>query len=297
MKCAYEVISIDDYQFFDTFDEEYRNKIFRSRFNRFERTTLNTALSIKAPFNFEEHYYIGNQRFVIPGGHYHVFNPKNELHCSLPRSPKPADSISIFFNDKLMSEVFFEMQQKELNLSPIDYSQLVLPGFFEKTIPMKADELGRILAGLRYKEESIFESELFFYALAEQLLLSQMPHLKRIANISATKPATRIELYRRLDLACDYIHDHIESNIRIGELARMCWMSEFNFMRQFRATYQQSPYQYILEQKMLRAKSLLKKEKLTVGEVAHRLGFADTSSFGKCFRKKTGMTPSEYLNQ
>ena len=48
---------------------------------------------------------------------------------------------------------------------------------------------------------------------------------------------------------------------------------------------------------MKRAEQLVAHSKMTFAEIAYSIGFTDPKYFSKCFKKETGMTPSEYRTQ
>ena len=80
----------------------------------------------------------------------------------------------------------------------------------------------------------------------------------------------------------------------MADIAQMCNISEVYFRRLFREYSGMSPVKYRNEKRMQRAKNYLLHTTLSIGEIAHRLGFPDDSYFIKSFREKTGVTPSEY---
>ena len=45
---------------------------------------------------------------------------------------------------------------------------------------------------------------------------------------------------------------------------------------------------------MKRAEDLVEESTMTFSQIAYAVGFADPKYFGKCFKKHTGMSPSEY---
>ncbi len=55
-----------------------------------------------------------------------------------------------------------------------------------------------------------------------------------------------------------------------------------------------TPHEYVLQQRVERAKKLLKETKLSVMEVAFLCGFSSHSHLGKWFRQYIGMTPKAY---
>jgi AraC family transcriptional regulator len=54
-----------------------------------------------------------------------------------------------------------------------------------------------------------------------------------------------------------------------------------------------TPHQYVISQRIERAKELLKKTDLSITEIAYLLGFSTPAHFTHHFRRKTGIRPSE----
>lgn len=92
----------------------------------------------------------------------------------------------------------------------------------------------------------------------------------------------------------EYIHSHIDSEIKLTKLAEMAGISQYYFCQLFKQSVGITPYQYVLQLRVERAKHLLKSQKMTICDVALACGFADQSHFTKHFRKLTGMTPKMY---
>jgi AraC family transcriptional regulator len=87
---------------------------------------------------------------------------------------------------------------------------------------------------------------------------------------------------------------NIESDIRLGDLAREAGMSSSHFIRSFRETTGQTPYQFQLHQRVKRAQSLMRDPRASLTEVALASGFADQHHLARVFRRITRMTPSGY---
>lgn len=98
----------------------------------------------------------------------------------------------------------------------------------------------------------------------------------------------------QLNQVKDFIEERLAEDLTIADLAAVVHMSQFHFARAFKATTGQSPYRYLTQQRIERAKVLLSVTKLPVAEVAHRVGFHNTSHFFTQFRKATGTTPKAY---
>ncbi|MBW4579891.1 MAG: AraC family transcriptional regulator [Tildeniella nuda ZEHNDER 1965/U140] len=99
---------------------------------------------------------------------------------------------------------------------------------------------------------------------------------------------------RKLQQAIDYINDHLDQELSLAAIARELDMSQYYFARLFKQSMGISPYQYVLQQRIERAKVWLKSSALSMSAIAHRVGFADQSQFTVQFRKFTGITPRAY---
>ncbi|WP_302885419.1 helix-turn-helix domain-containing protein [Kovacikia minuta] len=78
------------------------------------------------------------------------------------------------------------------------------------------------------------------------------------------------------------------------DLSSLLGMSEFYFSRQFKQATGISPYQYLLQQRIERAKQLLKRSNHSIADIALTCGFNSHSHLSKQFRQLTGTTPKAY---
>lgn len=98
----------------------------------------------------------------------------------------------------------------------------------------------------------------------------------------------------RMRRAVAYIHDHLADDVSLEVLAGEAAMSAFHFARAFKAALGLSPLQYVIGERMRVAGVLLKTTALPVAEVALRVGYEDTSRFGKHFKRAFGSTPAQH---
>ncbi|MEO1621923.1 MAG: AraC family transcriptional regulator [Cyanobacteria bacterium J06632_3] len=99
---------------------------------------------------------------------------------------------------------------------------------------------------------------------------------------------------RQLSQVLDYIDANLEQEIKLADLARLLEMSQFHFSRLFKQSLGISPYQYLLQQRVERAKQLLKTTDRLITDIALSCGFNSHSHLSKQFRQLTGMTPKVY---
>ena len=80
----------------------------------------------------------------------------------------------------------------------------------------------------------------------------------------------------------------------VAALARAALMSTAHFSRQFRATYGETPYGYLMTRRIERAKALLRRGDLSVTDVCMAVGCTSLGSFSARFTRLVGETPTAY---
>lgn len=77
----------------------------------------------------------------------------------------------------------------------------------------------------------------------------------------------------------------------LSQLSRMVYLNEYKLKTGFKQIYGQTVYSYVIDRRMALSKVLLEKQPYKVGEVAAKVGYANTGHFIKAFKKKYGVTP------
>jgi len=97
-----------------------------------------------------------------------------------------------------------------------------------------------------------------------------------------------------LRTALDYVGDNLAADLTLAEIAREVGMSPYHFSRMFKLSTGLSPHQYVMRQRIERAKALLTNTDLPVGVVAQEVGFASPSHFAQQFRRLVGVSPRSF---
>ena len=85
-----------------------------------------------------------------------------------------------------------------------------------------------------------------------------------------------------------------DEQLKIEEMADAVGLGRTVFYSKIRELVGVSPSDFLRQIRMQRAEQLVAKSKMTFSEIAYSVGFTDPKYFTKCFKKQTGMTPSEY---
>jgi len=96
--------------------------------------------------------------------------------------------------------------------------------------------------------------------------------------------------------ALNYINAHLSEPLTVEILARQVNLSSSAFSRRFRELTGTSPYQFVKETRLERARELLLERRLRVTDISVAVGYASMSHFTKEFRVRFGTTPREYAD-
>lgn len=150
----------------------------------------------------------------------------------------------------------------------------------------------------------LFQAELDTNGMGGQLYAESLAqvfivHLLRqyCAFQSKTPYHSKSDATPRLQPVLDYIHSYLDRPLHLAELAEVSGISQYYFCRLFKQSMGIAPYQYVLQQRMEKAKELLQQRKHTIAEVAVLVGCTDQSRFTKQFKNYFGTTPSLFLKQ
>jgi AraC family transcriptional regulator len=101
----------------------------------------------------------------------------------------------------------------------------------------------------------------------------------------------------KLRQAIDYINANLDRKIKLDDLAELLDLSQFYFCHLFKESTGFAPYQYVIQQRVKKARQLIKHNKLPLAEIALECGFSSQSQMTNHFRKYMGVTPKAYRNQ
>lgn len=147
-----------------------------------------------------------------------------------------------------------------------------------------ARELREMMDRFFYKSYAAAESgNLDRKYLLHQLLIRLLTCARQ-----ASKPQAGI------DLAVDYMTQHYMKEIRIEEMARLAGLSVNHFIRTFKRQFEITPMDYILQQRMAKAKQLLFSTD-KIKRIAEQVGYRDEHYFSRVFKKNEGVAPTLYM--
>lgn len=127
-------------------------------------------------------------------------------------------------------------------------------------------------------------------ALADRMFLSLVALICKSARPRSDERGAREVAFE----AVFYINTHYGELISLEGLAGRSGYSPRHFARLFAEYVGSSPMHYLSDVRLSRAATLLSENRLSVTEIAERVGIGESGYFTKSFRAKFGITPSEY---
>lgn len=97
--------------------------------------------------------------------------------------------------------------------------------------------------------------------------------------------------------AMAYIEEHLEGDVGLQNVARHVHLHPSHLSEVFKKETGTTFGDYVIRQKIARAKELLTTSPAKISEIASRLGYEDIKYFGQLFKRYTGKTPSDYRSE
>ncbi len=247
-----------------------------------EHCLLQHSLVIADPKNYFQaersldgkfkHYSHGNGRVdVIPAFLNHWTNWDQEVEFSV-----------IAICPTLLNQTTQELMQREVELIP--QFSIDDPVIQQLALALKTEIQTGCMSSRLYGES-------LGTALAARL----------VQNYAVSKPSLEFKAnglpQSQLGRVIDYMQANLAQDLSILDLATLTNISESHFSRSFKQSVGITPYQYLMQQRVERAKQLLKQQIVSISDIALDCGFANQTHLTKVFRQMTGMTPKDYQTQ
>ncbi|MEI8200617.1 MAG: response regulator [Eubacteriales bacterium] len=116
-------------------------------------------------------------------------------------------------------------------------------------------------------------------------LIRVLEHYEKICKNKMSKPVL---------LAQEYVQEHFSEQIHLSDVAKVVFLHPYYFSDLFRNEVGISFSDYLTEYRMNQAKGLLKNQQYKIKDINEMVGYIDSKSFSKIFKKVIGLTPQEY---
>lgn len=119
-------------------------------------------------------------------------------------------------------------------------------------------------------------------------------HGRMLATIAALPPIRVPKVPDAIDNAITYINEYYTNKLSNDELAKLCGLSKYHFIRKFTQKTGKTPQKYHTDLLLSKSVTMLIDTNLKITDIAESLGFEDSLYFSRIFKKTYGMSPKEY---
>jgi len=226
--------------------------------------------------------YAGQKEQVGPG-HFYWIDCMNWQNYYTDPTIGHWDVIWVHFNGAT-SRAYYETYRKLLGNGVIvgklthDSNMLTLLETILHRTPMSEHSF--------FEEQNLFEFDVQTSGLLTQLI---MECISSAGNSSKSQHIPQLVRDMR-----SYLTAHYNEKITLNNLANRFNLDSFYLQKLFKRNIGQSPMEFIIYIRMIRATSLLRTSDMSISEIAYTVGIDNLSHFSRQFKKQEGMTPSQY---
>lgn len=130
-------------------------------------------------------------------------------------------------------------------------------------------------------------------SITEETVLSQKIY-RILCELISSNETKEFYSTNQIEDAKVFMRDNMTSNITVNDIAKFMNMSSSYFYRIFKENTGFTPYDYLQQLRLIKAKELLQQTNHSVEEIAYQTGFNSDSNFIYFFKKETGLSPLKF---
>ena len=252
-----------------------------------------TGLGMIALLNGNASFVINHSRVTMDENSFLVVNRGSTLSFRLQASARfcllyfntlLSDILSIDIFNKNASIPTFETASDFALLEHLHYQNATLKN--QLTLLM---DLGSSCASFH-----ALKADMLIRSMLDDLTAENYEAMRASAKLQVVKKATRVDLFKRLQLARKWMEQNYSAQVNLRQVADIAMLNQEHFLRMFKQAYQQTPHQYLTQLRVDAAKLLLARSSEPVSTISQQVGFESLSSFSGLFKQKVGSTPGEF---
>jgi AraC family transcriptional regulator len=255
------------------------------------------CLSLKRVLGGEEWYGVDRRQLVVRPGQFLILNDDQEYSCRIDTAGEVRVQ-SVFFRTDFVASVFRDaMRGEESSLdNPFEAGAPPLEFFqaLNDMDPALEQQLQGLVTALEeggYDRGMVDERLVFLLQHLIRLHKTEVAHADRV---SAMRPGTRKEIYKRLCIAKDLLHSCFIDKPDLAVLSNTACLSTPQLIRQFKAVFRTTPHRYLTRVRLAHAARLLQDTAAPIHEITWQCGFENTSAFCRAFKAEYGVPPLHF---
>lgn len=221
---------------------------------------------------------VDRKKISCQGNRIYSINPGEVVTCEKERKVIPYTAI--FMDKQLIKDASIQISSKSdvifANKGPIPNRNLI-------------SMLNQFIYECKTKQIG------YEFTLQCLSLLIAVELLRALDNtISGAAPMRERTDKPNIERCVEYLRKNYNNRFSIGDVAQIANLSPYHFIRVFKLFTGKTPYEYLLDIKIEKSKEMLKARKNTITEISLNCGFSSTSHFCTPFKKKVGVSPSDF---
>ncbi len=220
----------------------------------------------------------GKEYGFMEQGDIALINP-GQIHSGVPVTDKCITYRMLYLEIDLMNRIARDIFEDD-SLTP-EFADLIVR---DKTLAT----LLKLLCSLMTNSQSILELDSVIFETVSTILENYGDRKRK-----QVEPKRE---HRAVKQAKEFLSENVEAKISLEEVSKAVGLSQYHFLRTFKRATGLSPHVYRTQQRLEKAKQMLKKG-IPLAEIALATGFNDQSHFNNKFRQFTAATPHQYLSR
>ena len=263
---------------FETYQEAQKVPL---KFNDLVVTSMLRGKKVMHLFDNEGFEYLPGETVIVPSN--------VEMKIDFPEASKenPTQCLALALDQTKISEILNLLNEKYPKEGSNNFWQLNANNYFFYNNVELANSIQKLIKVCL--SNSITKDVIADLTLQEMLIqIIQLQTQKSIEN------NTFRENNSSLFPIISYIKANIHSAINLKNLSDVANMSTTAFHRFFKKELGITPIEFIAQEKIKMAKTLLSEPNIHINEVSYELGYEDSNYFIRLFKKHEGITPKQY---
>ncbi len=239
-------------------------------------------------------FLVADQNFILSAGDCLLIN-QNVIHRVKPYNDCDCIYYSVVFHPSLFMDVNNPVIRSKY-LDPIS-SNHNLKYYLLKADNRAGDSITALLRQIIHtNEQCAFGYELSTRALLCELWISALQGALKRTSMPLTENTQTILDEDRVKKILTYIAGHYMEQISLENIASSVHISKSECCRCFKRRLSITPFEYLIKYRVYSAAIMIVQntERISVSEIAIKVGFNSSSYFNKMFRKYIGCTPTQF---
>lgn len=259
-----------------------------------------SRLSIRTVSDGYQYHQVNKKDLILKKDNYLLINEGEEFYSEIS-TQRDVEGILVAFDKADVLSLFSTLNKNEQQCLDDPFHIIPQELDLESQSVDLSNELKLLLIQVKYGIVLELHHEIYFEELFMKILKrifdDQTQIIKTIDRLEFKKASTKREIFRRVSISKDFIDGHLEDDLTIKELSKVAMMSPFHYVRSFKKLYRLSPHQYLTTERIKRSKFLLHDTENNIGDICQQVGFVNSSSFTRLFKRNEGCTPQQYRSK